>query len=420
MPLGEELSSTEIDLLKDWINAGAEWPEVKPSADESHNTTVPVGLYKGRLITDEERNYWAFRRPVRAAVPVARSAAWAKNPIDAFVLAKLEAKGLQPSPPADKRTLLRRVTFDLTGLPPTPEEHQAFLADHSPDAYARVVKRLLASPRYGERWAQHWLDVVRFAETNGYELDAEREQAWRYRDYVIRALNEDKPYDRFLLEQIAGDELESRNFEMRVATGFLRAGPQHVVAGNQDEALNRQEWLTEAMLGIGNGVLGVTVGCARCHDHKFDPIPQADYYRLQAFFAGTDNQDFKQPAKAEEQAFLEANTAHQAKLKPIKEQLQALEKPYLERVKAEKLAKLEPQYRTALEIPKERRTKEQQVQAGYATRMLEIKYEELLAVLPAELREHRAALRRQMHAIDLNAPPPLPSALGVAEKLTPL
>ena len=187
---------------------------------------------------------------------------WVKNPLDAFVLARLEVKGLQPSPPADRRTLLRRVTFDLTGLPPTPEEFKAFLNDKSADAYEQVVKRLLASPRYGERWAQHWLDVVRFGETNGYELDAEREQAWRYRDYVIRSLNQDKPYDLFLLEQIAGDEFDPQNFELRVATGFLRVGPQHVVAGNQIEALNRQEWLTEAMLGIGNGVLGLTVGCA--------------------------------------------------------------------------------------------------------------------------------------------------------------
>ncbi len=420
MPLGEELNGAEIDLLKQWIDAGAEWAEVKPATGENRNTPKRLDLYKGRPITDEERNYWAFRKPVRAPAPAIKNAAWVKNPIDAFVLAKLEASSLQPSAPADKRTLLRRVTFDLTGLPPTPEELKAFLADNSSDAYEKVVKRLLASPRYGERWAQHWLDVARFGETNGYELDAEREQSWRYRDYVIRSLNEDKAYDRFLLEQIAGDELEPQSFEMHVATGFLRAGPQHVVAGNQDEALNRQEWLTEAMLGIGNGVLGLTVGCARCHDHKFDPIPQADYYRLQAFLAATDNQDFKQPTKEQQQAYLAAYTAHQAKLKPIKEQLKEIEKPYKEQLEAAKRAKLEPQYRAALDTPKEQRTKEQQELARFAQRMLEVKYEELLTVMPADVRERRAALRREMHTIELYAPEPLPAALGVADKLTPI
>ena len=212
-----------------WLGAIAERALVAAQGEQSERPD----LYKGRPITAEERSYWAFRTPVKAAVPTVKAAAWVKNPLDAFVLAKLEAQGLQPAQPADKRTLLRRVTFDLTGLPPTPAESKAFLADAVPDAYEKVVKRLLASPRYGERWAQHWLDVVRFGETNGYELDAEREQAWRYRDYVVKALNDDKPYDRFLLEQIAGDELEPDNFELRVATGFWRAGPQHVVAGDR-------------------------------------------------------------------------------------------------------------------------------------------------------------------------------------------
>jgi hypothetical protein len=419
MPLGDELSRAEIDLLKQWIDAGAEWAEVRARERDSERAVKRLDLYKGRPITDEERNYWAFRKPVRSVVPTVKNAAWVKNPIDTFVLAKLEAKGLQPSAAADKRTLLRRVTFDLTGLPPTPEELKAFLADNSPEAYEKVVKRLLSSPRYGERWAQHWLDVVRFGETNGYELDADREQAWRYRDYVIRSLNEDKPYDRFLLEQIAGDELEPQNFEMRVATGFLRAGPQHVVGGNQDEAVNRQEWLTEAMLGIGNGVLGLTVGCARCHDHKFDPIPQADYYRLQSFFSATDNLDFKQPTKEQQRIFLTAYVAHQAKLKPIKQQLKEIEKPYEDRIEAEKRAKLEPQYRAALETPKEKRSKEQKELANHAERMIDVKYEELLAALPADVRVRRAALRRQMHTLELYAPEPLPTALGVADKLMP-
>jgi len=422
MPLGGELSRAEIELVKRWIEAGAEWatPTTVANKEDAESDQVPVATYKGRPISAEERNYWAFRQPVRTAVPAVRQAAWVKNPVDAFVLAKLEANGLQPSPPADKRTLLRRVTFDLTGLPPTPEEIQAFLADTSPAAYAKVVRRLLASPRYGERWAQHWLDVVRFGETNGYELDAERPQAWRYRDYVIRSLNDDKPYDRFLLEQIAGDELDPSSFEMQVATGFLRAGPQHVVAGNQDEALNRQEWLTEVMFSIGGTVMGLTVGCARCHDHKFDPIPQADYYRLQAFFAATDNHEFKQNTAAEKAAYDESIKAHQAKLKPIKEQIAAIEKPYKEKLEAEKLKQLEPVYTQALAKEPQQRSEEEKRLAREAKRMAEVKWDELLAALSPADRERRAGLRKQMHAIDLYAPEPLPAALTVTDKLKPV
>lgn len=365
-------------------------------------------------------DYWAFRKPVRPVVPSVKNAAWVKNPIDAFVLAKLEEKALSPAAPADKRTLLRRVTFDLTGLPPTPEEIKAFLADASPDAYEKVVKRLLASPRYGERWAQHWLDVARFGETNGFELDQDREQAWRYRDYVVNSLNADKPYDRFIVEQLAGDELDSESFEMRVATGFLRAGPQHVVAGNQDVALNRQEWLTEVMFGVGNGILGLTVGCARCHNHKFDPIPQADYYRLQAFFAAADNQDFKRPTKEQEAAYAAAVKAHKEKLKPIQDQIAAIEKPYKDRLTAEKRAKLEPQFANALAKEEKSRNEEEKRLAKDAQRMLNVNWDEILAALSPEDKATRAALRQQMHKINLYEPEAPPKALAVADALKPV
>jgi len=202
------------------------------------------------------------------------------------------------------------------------------VSDRSPGAYERVVDRLLASPAYGERWAQHWLDVVRFAETNGYELDGDRPQVWRYRDWVVAALNRDLPYDRFLLEQVAGDLLEPASFDLRVATGFLRAGPQHVVGGNQDEAVNRQEWLTEALTGLGAAVLGLTVQCARCHDHKYDPISQRDYYALQAFFAATGSHEFRRPEPAAEEAHRRAAAAHGERLRPLQEQIAAIEKPH--------------------------------------------------------------------------------------------
>jgi cytochrome c553 len=412
MPLGDQLNADDSEVLKSWIDKGALWPaativaEAKPALRE-------------KAITDEQRNYWAFHKPVSRPVPNVRQTSWVRNPIDAFVLAKLEEKRLTPSRSADKGTLLRRVTLDLTGLPPTPEESARFLADTSPNAYEKVVKRLLASPRYGERWAQHWMDVVRFGETNGFELDAEREQSWRYRDYIIKSLNEDKPYGRFLIEQIAGDEIEPENFEMRVATGFLRAGPQHVVAGNQDVALNRQEYLTEIMFGVGNGVLGLTVGCARCHDHKFDPIPQADYYRLQAFFAATDNADFKQSTKQQEEAYAEGLKAHKAKLKPIQDQIAEIEAPYKKKIEDTKRAKLEPQYAKVLEIEPKLRTDEEKRMARDAQRMLEVKWDEVLPVLSPTDREKRAGLRREMHRQELYAPEPLPRALSIGDVMKP-
>jgi hypothetical protein len=414
MPMGEELSEYQIGLLKQWIDKGAAWENYWTwgEKDKIYDSPNPF--------TDEQRNYWAFRKPSRPQIPKVKNQSWVRTPIDAFILAKLEEKGLQPSAPADRRTLIRRVTFDLTGLPPSPEEINAFVADKSPDAYRQVVSRLLASPRYGERWAQHWLDVVRFGETNGFELDAEREQAWRYRDYVVKSLNDDKPYDRFIAEQIAGDELDPNSFEMRVATGFLRAGPQHVVAGNQDLAVNRQEWLTEVMFGVGNGIMGLTVGCARCHNHKFDPIPQADFYRLQSFFAASDNYDFKRPTKEQEQAYAEAVRAHQEKLKPILDQIAAIEKPYREKLTAEKRAKLEPQFASALTKEDKLRSDEEKRLAKEARSMLEIKWNELVASISPEDRDRRAALRRRMHNIELYAPEPLPKALAVADTLNPI
>ncbi len=413
MPLGDQLNDPDAEVIKAWIDKGAPWPS------ETKFPALVQTRAPEKQITDAQRNYWAFRKPVKSAIPSVRNAAWIRNPVDAFVLAKLEEKGFAPSPRADKRTLIRRVTLDLTGLPPAPEETNAFLADNSPNAYEKVVKRLLASPRYGERWAQHWLDVVRFGETNGFELDADRDQSWRYRDYVVKSLNDDKPYDRFLVEQIAGDEVDPDNFELRVATGFLRAGPQHVVAGNQDVALNRQEWLTEVMFGVGNGVLGLTVGCARCHDHKFDPIPQADYYRLQAFFAGADNYDFKRPTKEQEAAYAEAVKAHKAKLKPIQEEIAAIEKPYKQRIGSEKRAKLEPHYAQALEKDAKLRSDEEKRLAKDAQRMIDVKWDEILPALTPADREKRSALRRQVHTLNLYEPEPLPKALAVADLMHP-
>jgi hypothetical protein len=413
MPLGDELNAVDVEVLKAWIDQGAPWTSAKKFPSLA-SVKKPE-----KEITQEQRNYWAFRTPSHPTPPVFKNAAWIRNPIDRFILVKLEEKGLKPSPPADRLTLLRRVTFDLIGLPPTPAEIEAFVADASADAYEKVVKRLLARPQYGERWAQHWLDVARFGETNGFELDAEREQSWRYRDYVVKSFNDDKPYGRFLMEQIAGDEIDPENFDLRVATGFLRGGPQHVVAGNQDLALNRQEWLTEVMLGIGNGVMGLTVGCARCHDHKFDPISQLDYYRLQAFFAAADNYDFRRTTKQQDEAYAEALKAHQLKLKPIKEQIAEIEKPYRKQIETEKRGLLEKAYLEALDKDPKLRSEDEKKRAKEAQRMVEVKWEEVLAALTPGDREKRSALRARMHRLELDAPDPLPRALAVADVMSP-
>ncbi len=237
-----------------------------------------------------EPSWWAFRKVQPAAAPKVNDSSWVRNPIDAFLLRKLEEKGTPPAPPADKLTLLRRVTFDLTGLPPTPQEVERFLADRSPRALARVVERLLASPRYGERWGRHWLDVARYADSTGLDEDHRYPHAWRYRDYVIDAFNRDLPYDRFLVEQIAGDLLPSPdgapvNAEAIVATGFLALGPKPIA--QQDKAQMVYDVIDEQIDVTTRGLLALTVSCARCHDHKFDPIPTRDYYSLASIFAST-------------------------------------------------------------------------------------------------------------------------------------
>jgi hypothetical protein len=268
---------------------------------------APIETYK-----PAERRFWAFQPRAKVNVPQG-----ARNPVDAFILQGLAKAGLQPAPQADRATLIRRVTFDLHGLPPTPEEIDAFVNDASPQAWEHLVDRLLASPRYGEQWGRHWLDVVRFAESDGYEYDTHRSDAYRYRDYVVNSFNADKPYDRFVKEQLAGDEMDPGNETYLIASGFNRLGPLRKNAGNQKVAGSRNEVLTEMTNIVGAAFLGVTVGCARCHDHKFDPFRQTDYYRLMAYFAQTQAHDLVQ-ATDEEQA------AWKMKAEPVQTQITAL------------------------------------------------------------------------------------------------
>ncbi|MBY0375280.1 MAG: DUF1549 domain-containing protein, partial [Bryobacteraceae bacterium] len=233
---------------------------------------------ESREFTAQQKRWWAIQPLAPSAPPVA-----ARTRIDAFLNAKLAGKSIVANAPADRATLLRRVTLDLTGLVPTLEETQAFLSDRRPDAWERVVDRLLASPRYGERWARHWLDLARYADSEGFKADETRPNVWRYRDYVIRSFNSDKPYDRFVQEQLAGDEMFPGDPDALVATAFNRHFPDESNARNLFQ--RRQELLNDITDTVGATFMGLTFGCARCHDHKFDPILHADYYRLQAFFA---------------------------------------------------------------------------------------------------------------------------------------
>lgn len=273
MPPSGRLPDEEVKILADWIAAGAPWTDGDTSRPE------PVEV---EPTAEDVAAEWPYKEVVRPVAPAVRDQSWGRNPIDTFLLAGLEAENLTPAPEVDRRALIRRATFDLTGLPPTPEEVAAFEADPAADAFERLVDRLLASPQYGEAWGRHWLDLVRYAETNGYERDAAKPFIWRYRDYVVDAFNRDKPYDRFLLEQLAGDEIAPDSVEAQVATGFYRLGLWDDEPA--DRPLARYDLLDGVVSTVGQVFLGMTINCARCHDHKKDPIPQSDYYRMLAFF----------------------------------------------------------------------------------------------------------------------------------------
>jgi hypothetical protein len=374
---------------------------------------------------EKEQPHWAFQKPRHVIPPQVRNGGWVRTPIDAFVLARLEKEGLTPAPEADRETLLRRVCFVLTGVPPTPEERAQFLSDPAPDAYERLVERLLASPHHGERWAQHWLDVVRFADTNGYEADGFRPHAWRYRDYVVRSFNQDKPYNLFLTEQICGDLLAEkadgqRKSELLIAAGLHRCGPVHLVSGNLDAEVLRQEFLTEITDAVGSVFLGLTMGCARCHDHKFDPLTQKDYYQLQAFFHSSFPREV--PIASAE---VKAQYAHKVKalndrLAPLRNELSKLEAPYRARLTEAKRVNLEPEYRQALEIDPRKRTPEQHRLAANAQTLLKVTWDEVLAVLSDKDASRRLALRRQIHYFQAQMPSPLAEAWTLGRgKATP-
>ncbi len=278
MPPKAPLSPHEKLVLRAWISAGARWG------------TDPIDSFQATTSRRAGRDWWSLQPVARPSLPPVRNDGWARTPVDRFILRELEANGLSPTPEADRRVLIRRVCFDLTGLPPEPEAIDAFVADQSPEAYARMLERYLASPQYGVRWARWWLDLARYGESNGYEFDEFRPAAWRFRDWVVDAFNRDLPYDEFARLQLAGDVMRPSNATAIAATGFLVAGAYDSVGQTQQSlvmrAVVRSDEIEDLVGTVGQTFLGMTVNCARCHDHKFDPIRQKEYYRIASALSG--------------------------------------------------------------------------------------------------------------------------------------
>jgi hypothetical protein len=347
-----------------------------------------------------------------------------RNPIDAFVLQKLRENGLTPAPETDRRTLIRRLSFDLVGLPPTPAEVAAFEHDHAPDAYERLVDHLLASPHYGERWARHWLDLVRFAETHGYERDDPKPHAWRYRDWVIAALNRDLPYDRFVVEQLAGDELPDASPETLTATGLYRLGL--IDDEPADSLMDRFDQLDDMVRTVGTTMLGLTMHCARCHDHKFDPISQADYYRMVAFFAPgkpyaryDENSILVGLASPSERARFQAETADiDRRIASLEQILDRLLTPYRQALRDERIRKL-PDFDNdtiaAIQTPADRRDPYQLDRFRAVARLLRILPKDVQARLTPEDRDRKADLEQRIQQLQRARPQPLPQALGLVD-----
>jgi len=363
----------------------------------------------------EERNYWAFQKIKRPAIPKIKSA-WVQNPIDAFVLAELKTHKIELSPRADKITLLRRATLDLIGVPPTPPEVESFLADQSASAFSKVVDRLLASPHYGEVWGRHWLDLARYAESEGFKSDETRPNAWRYRDYVIKSFNADKPYDRFVREQIAGDELWPNDSDALIATAFNRHYPDESNARNLRQ--RRQEILNDITDTVGAVFTGMTFGCARCHNHKFDPILQADYYRLQAFFANTAAFDEIPLAKPDAKKL----AIWEEKTKAIRDEIDRLEAPERKKLLDEYLHKYPDEVKIALNKSAEQRTPLEKQFVQQAQHFIDPKSHQFLAAsgivvhrLKGDARQRWDELHQQLDQFKNLNPGEIPVATGMAD-----
>ena len=407
MPLTGSLTPEEIQSVRNWIDEGAPWEQESAGAAVSAASQGPAAG-----ITESDRQWWAFQRPAGPAVPPVEDARWNRNPIDSFIKRTLDDKKLQPAPPADKRTLIRRAYLDLTGLLPSPEEVDAFAADPAPEAFAKLIDRLLASPHYGERWARHWLDVARYADSMGYEQDFDLPDAWRYRDYVVESFNEDKPYDRFIMEQLAGDELDEPTFETLTATGFHRVGPR-VGFREKDNPEYRYTYLDDMIGTTSRAFMGLSVNCARCHDHKFDPIPQVDYYRMMATFFPYVPYDFPLAPPAEVAEYEARKAAVEAQTGPLEERLAEIEKPYREQAFEARLKEFPNDIQVAVHTPPEERTEGQKLLAAQVISIGPGRgYRNLMS---QEDRELADKLRAEVQQLEKQLPEPLPVAMGIRD-----
>jgi len=398
MPFGGRLGDAEIALVKKWIDSGAAW---EGSLETKSSAAV--------TFTPGQRKYWAFQPVVKTAIPSGR-----RNPIDAFLQAKLAEKGIQPNPAADRITLLRRASLDVTGLPPTPEEVQEFVSDRAANAFEKVVDRLLGSPHYGERWGRHWLDLARYADSNGFKSDEPRPNIWRYRDYVIQAFNSDKPYDQFIREQIAGDELYPHDKNARIAVAFNRHFTDET---NQPVIeLRRQEILNDITDTVGSVFMGLTFGCARCHDHKFDPILHKDYYRLQAFFANIREEDHLTLLDGGNlQNYLNQRTVWEEKTRDLRAQMQELTAPVAKGKADFYKVRFSKGTQEALAADPARRSPLQQLLAIKA--MPQITYQEraLARELKGEPKKRYAELEAELKKFDSIKPPDPPEAQTIID-----
>jgi mono/diheme cytochrome c family protein len=416
-PKRSKLADDEIEILRQWIEDGGSLEGVEDAVPEESRSVEALAKLEERPITPEERQYWAFQPPLRPAVP-AHEVGWGANPIDAFLFDALKRKGLDPSPRADRRTLIRRAYLDVLGLPPSPEEVESFVNDPDPAAWTKLVERLLASPHYGERWARHWLDLVRYADSGGFEFDVDRREMWRYRDYVVRSFNEDKPYSQFVREQIAGDEYLPDSDAAMIATGFLRLGPEGGGGGEQ----GRQEALDDMIMTTTLTFLGVTVSCARCHNHKFDPIPQKDYYRIQAVFFSTRGIDHPLvPAHAVAAHKAEVSRIEQLQ-RPLKQKKRELEAPYLKQLVDLEIAKLPDYLQVAWKTPAAERTEGQKLNVAQIEKTLQndtlrakITDKDIVPLMPDDVREEHRRVVEEIRVRDQQKPKPYATARAITE-----
>ena len=424
MPLKRpKLSDDDIETIRQWIEDGASLESVEEAVPEEGRAPAALAKLEDRTIRPKDREYWAFQKPLRPPVPIiapmpSHQREQPRNPIDAFLLATMAAKGLTPAPLADRRTLIRRAYLDVLGLPPSPAEVDAFVKDRSPDAWPKLVDRLLASPHYGERWARHWLDLVRYADSGGFEFDVDRREVWRYRDYVVDSFNEDKPYAQFVREQIAGDEYAPGSDEAMIATGFLRLGPEGGGGGER----GRQDALEDIIATTTLTFTGLTVACARCHNHKFDPIPQKDYYRIQAVFYSTRGTDHPLVPAHEVQAHRAETARIDALLKPLRQAKRALEAPYLKQLVDREIALLPEYLQVAWRTPAAERTDGQRLNVAQIERTLQmdslrakITEEHIVALMPADVQAKHAGVKAEIEATEEKKPRPYPTARAISE-----